>query len=136
MGAIAGLHLLVDGAVKDPGVFTESCLHELMVQLVLDLNMELIDGPRFKYIELDPTKLDSISFKDEGGISGYCMISTSHISIHVWPLRRAFMMDVFSCAEFDIRTAEETIRKYLNPVSMNTQSISRSPELLGYSKAG
>jgi len=136
MGAIAGLHLLVDGAVKDPEVFTESCLHELMVQLVLDLNMELIDGPRFKHVELDPTKLENISFQDEGGISGYCMISTSHISIHVWPLRKAFMMDVFSCTEFNAEVAERTIRKYLNPTSMDVQSISRSPEFRRLSKAG
>lgn len=136
MGAITGLHVVVDGAVNNVKVYSESHLRELMVQLVDDLNMQIIDGPRFKHVDLDPSKLHSEAFEDEGGLSGYCMISTSHISIHVWPLRNIFMMDIFSCATFDIQVAEATIRKFLNPLSISIRSMLREPEAQTLPMAG
>lgn len=128
MGAIAGTHLLIDGSVRDTSVFTESNLHELMIQLARDLDMQIIYGPHFKHVELEPEKLTGDKFQDEGGLSGFCMISTSHISIHVWPLRQAFMMDIFSCSQFDAELATDTTRKFLNPERIITETLFRSPE--------
>ena len=41
------------------------------------------------------------AFGDEGGVTGICVLSTSHCSIHTWPLRPFFVMDVYSCRDFD-----------------------------------
>src|SRR5580693_8729251 len=113
---IDGLHLIVDGLVESPeAVFTQENLRNLLLQLVADLKMQLIFGPIFHEVEIDESKLTGDVFQDEGGISGFCMIGTSHISIHVWPLRRHFSMDIFSCKQFENLKAQKTIEKYLDP---------------------
>lgn len=123
---IDGLHLVVDGRVGDPKrAFTKKNLRGLMIQLVKDLRMELIWGPKFKEVELDPSKLTGDVFQDEGGVSGFCMIGTSHISIHVWPLRQHFSMDVFSCKLFDGDLAKRTISEFLKPESATFHVIRR-----------
>ncbi len=33
-------------------------------------------------VQLQPEKLDSAQFQDDGGISAFAIISTSHIAIH------------------------------------------------------
>jgi S-adenosylmethionine decarboxylase len=125
---IHGLHLLVDGEVQDPVVFSEHNLNELIIQLADALKMTIIMGPLFQKVEIDPSKLSGDVFQDEGGISGYCMISTSHISIHVWPLRRVFLLDVFSCKEFDRDLAASIIKAKLEPVHLRIQSAIRTAD--------
>ena len=34
-------------------------------------------------------------------MTGVCVLSTSHCAIHTWPLRGFFVMDVYSCRDFD-----------------------------------
>jgi S-adenosylmethionine decarboxylase len=105
----AGLHLIVDGYVKDPSVFEKEKLHKLFQDLAAALEMKIILGPEFLEVELDPAKLMSDVFQDEGGITGMCVISTSHMSIHCWPIRKCFSMDVFSCKSFDGEKAKKII---------------------------
>ena len=125
---IHGLHLLVDGEVHNSDVFSEQNLSELILQLVEALKMTIIMGPIFKQVEMDPSKLSGDVFQDEGGTSAYCMISTSHISIHVWPLRRVFLCDVFSCKDFDRKLAESIIKEKLNPAHLRIQSAIRTAD--------
>lgn len=124
---INGLHLLVDGQVEDIRVFRKENLDQLIRQLVTDLDMQIILGPHFKDVELDPSKISSDGFHDDGGTSGFCMISTSHISIHAWPLRKMFMMDIFSCQTFDAYRAQITVKEFLHPTTLKVKSISRCP---------
>lgn len=127
MNHIDGLHLIADGLVKDPTVFSEDNLKEMFIQLTSDLDMTIILGPTFKQVELEPSKLTGDAFEDEGGISGYAMISTSHMSIHCWPLRKTFMADLFSCKTFDQGQAEDTIHKFLKPSSYRFTTVRRRP---------
>lgn len=123
---IDGLHLIVDGRVKSPRrAFAQRNLKALMLRLVEDLDMQLIWGPKFKRVKLEPAKLTGDVFQDEGGISGVCMIGTSHISVHVWPLRRHFSMDVFSCKHFDDARAKATILEFLGPESSTFHLVRR-----------
>ncbi len=123
---IDGLHLIVDGLVESPeSAFTEQNLRNLLLQLVKDLNMQLIFGPVFHNVEIDESKLTGDVFQDEGGISGFCMIGTSHISIHVWPLRKHFSMDVFSCKQFDSLRAQSTIETFLTTKHASYTSVQR-----------
>jgi S-adenosylmethionine decarboxylase len=125
--SIQGLHLVVDGNVIDPTRFTEDNLYKLFLELVNVLEMTLIHGPIFKLVELEPSKLSGDVFQDEGGISGYAMISTSHMSAHCWPLRRVFMMDIFSCKMFDQQKAMAVIEQFLAPSEFKIRAIVRTP---------
>lgn len=124
---IDGLHVLLDGQTSDVESFKEENLDKMMKRLASDLKMDIIFGPQFQAVELDPSKLTGDVFRDEGGVSGYCMISTSHISIHVWPMRRAFLADIFSCKDFDAERAVETVREFIRPSHIRMQSVIRSP---------
>jgi S-adenosylmethionine decarboxylase len=124
---INGLHLVVDGTVQDPIVFSEHHLRELFLAMARTLDMRIIDGPRFKEIPVDPAKMDGEGFRDEGGISAYAMISTSHMSIHCWPLRGVFMLDVFSCKPFDDEKALALLKKMLGVRTHSGATIPRRP---------
>ena len=115
----AGLHLIFDGYVKDSTVFNEASLKDIFVKLAEALEMQIILGPTFLEVELDPSKLTSDVFQDEGGITGMCVISTSHMSIHCWPLRKCFSMDVFSCKNFNSAKAISMVEKLLGVETVN-----------------
>ena len=122
----AGRHLIIDGYVKDAKVFEEGKLMCLFYDLAKSLDMTIIHGPVFKEVELDPSKLTSDVFKDEGGITGFAVISTSHMAIHCWPLRKFFSLCVFSCKEFDTSKAMSVMSETLGFASINVMSIDRT----------
>ena len=63
---------------------------------------------------------------DEGGITGIQVISTSHLSLHAWPLQRFFSLDAFSCKDFDSDLALGIIRSSLGVVSDSTHVVART----------
>lgn len=123
---INGLHVIVDGTTTDPGCFNAENLHEMLLKLVEVLDMQLILGPIIKNVDIDPEKLTGDSFRDEGGVSAFCMISKSHISIHCWPLRKTFMADLFSCDGFDGDLAVKTLKEYVNADKIKYERVWRS----------
>lgn len=121
----SGRHLIVDGVVENSKVFSHESLTELFHKLVAALDMQIIQGPVFKDVELDSSKLTGDIFQDEGGTTGYCLISTSHLSIHTWELRKFFAMDVFSCKDFDGAKALEIIENHLGITELQTRQFMR-----------
>jgi len=121
----AGLHIILDGYVRDPSVFNAPALKNAFEKLAEALEMKIIMGPDFLEVELDPTKLQSETFQDEGGITGMCVISTSHMSIHCWPIRKCFSMDVFSCKDFDGDKAKDIIWNLLGVEEGNLVAVNR-----------
>ena len=111
MKKIAGTHLIVDGYVKDAEVFEEENMNSLFVDLVSTLGMEYLTWPEATPVPLDESKLSTD--EDEGGTSFHCQITTSHIYAHTWQLRRAIMMDIFSCKPFNPDQALEVLKKHL-----------------------
>ena len=124
---INGSLLVLDGLTINPECFTEANLRAWMLETAQTLEMDVIFGPEFKDVELDPSKLTGDVFQDEGGISGFCMISTSHISIHCWPLRKQFLADVFSCRPFDVMAAIAVAKKYLAVDLLRPVVVGRFP---------
>ena len=125
----AGTHLIMDGFVSDTASFEADRLESLFYGLTDALRMTMLRKPEFIEVPLDAVKLkqteDSGVFEDEGGITGFCVISTSHISIHCWPLRGFFSLDVFSCKDFDAEAAERFIEKALGTTRINKHVIQR-----------
>ena len=114
---MAGRHLTIEATVLDPKVFSHAKLSNFFIELAKILDMDIIFGPHFKDVELDPTKLAAVQaggkFQDEGGTTGFVVISTSHISIHTWQMRNFFQLDVFSCKDFDAEKAINFIKENL-----------------------
>lgn len=111
MRRIYGVHLLIDGYVNSSSSLEPGPIFNLFDKLVPSLNMQYLQPPVATRVLPDASKL--LGDEDEGGWSVFCQITTSHIAIHGWPLRKAFMMDVFSCKPFDTDCALYMVREGL-----------------------
>ena len=129
MNASAGRHVVVDGYVRDAKVFSAETLQTLFLDVVKALEMTILKGPDFIEVPVDPEVLERVKitgkFEDEGGITGMCVISTSHIAIHCWPLQQFFSMDVFSCKDFEHEKALAIIRDVLGVTDANVHVLNR-----------
>lgn len=129
MNASAGRHVVVDGFVRDAKVFDSEILSALFHDVVKALDMTILKGPDFVEVPVDPEVLERVKitgkFEDEGGITGTCIISTSHIAIHCWPLQQFFSMDVFSCKDFEHGRALAIIRDVLGVTEANVHILNR-----------
>jgi len=123
MKKIAGTHLLVDGYVRDGKTLNPDTICTLFDRLVETLQMQYLQRPTAIRVPIDPNKLDSD--EDEGGWSVICQITTSHIALHGWPMRGAFMMDVFSCRNFDPQAAQRVVEQVLDVTDSRVQVIRR-----------
>ena len=126
----SGWHVILDALVRDPRPIGDPIhLREFLLRLTGILDMELLDGPRLSEVTLDPVLVGSD--QDEGGITGYCLITTSHVSIHTWPLRQRFCLDIFSCRKFDKEAALREIRESLGVTHENLVWVERQwPQVL------
>lgn len=129
MAQSAGVHLIVDGYVADGDVFTAEKLTKLFQDLAQSLEMTILKGPDFLEVPVDPAILERVRetgvFADEGGVTGTCIISTSHMSIHCWPLQRFFSLDAFSCKSFDYAKALALVRGRLAVTEDNVTVMNR-----------
>lgn len=123
MKTIAGVHVLIDGYVRDGNLLNPETICSMFDRLVEVLKMQYLQRPIAMRVRLDPDKLETED--DEGGWSVICQITTSHISLHGWPLRGAFMMDIFSCKDFDPAQAEAVVREMLQVHDANVQVVRR-----------
>src|SRR2546423_1436791 len=53
------------------------------------------------------------------GITGYVLLSESHISIHTWPEQRFALVDVLSCSSVEIESLKKCFRESLSAKSIN-----------------
>lgn len=119
-GSIAGWHLLMDAIVEDNSKLDDKeFLNAFFYDFVEHLNMEILIPPTFGIIPTNLKNLDNDH--DDGGISGVCVITTSHISIHTWPLRNKFSLDAYSCKIFNKHQTIDFIKNRLNIKSVNYQ---------------
>jgi S-adenosylmethionine decarboxylase len=124
MNKISGLHLLIDGYVRDGKVLNPDTICTLFDRLVETLGMQYLQPPTAIRVPLDPDKL--ACGEDEGGWSVICQITTSHLSLHGWPLRGAFMMDVFSCRDFDPKAAQKLVHEHLDVTDWDVKVVRRN----------
>ena len=109
-------HLLVNATFqKTPFIntfFTESWIRKIV---------EIIDME----ILYDPIAV-KCEEKDNEGISAFCLITTSHISLHSWEKRdpNLLQLDVYSCKDFDPHLIEDEIKKF-NPLSIGSKFLDR-----------
>lgn len=111
MQKIMGTHLIVDGYVEDVDTLSNENIFELCNSLVEALGMKYLLKPQALQVPMNPEKLESS--EDEGGWSFFCLITTSHIALHTFPLKKAVMIDIFSCVHFDTDVANNLLAKYL-----------------------
>ena len=100
-----GRHIKVLGRGTPSRMGDVKTVETMLVDLIDVLGMRILDKAHMYEVETEISKLGVEPFEDEGGVTGVCVLSTSHCSIHTWPLRPFFVMDVFSCRDFDGRSS-------------------------------
>jgi S-adenosylmethionine decarboxylase len=103
-------------------------VESMLVDLVDVLGMRLLGEPHMYEVEAEISKLGVEPFEDEGGVTGVCVLSTSHCSIHTWPLRPFFVMDVYSCRDFDPKDVERFLTTRLGAYDLQVTDVSASLE--------
>lgn len=96
-----GTQVKVLGRAPEEILADPARIEALLTSLVERLAMRLLGDPLLYEVPLEIEKLGAEPFEDEGGVTGIAVLSTSHISIHTWPLRGDFVMDVYSCRSFE-----------------------------------
>lgn len=77
-----------------------------------------------KVSSLHVLKEDFHQFKPQG-ITGYVLLSESHISIHTWPEEQFAIVDILSCAIIDEGKITKCLQRCLQPTAINISSNSR-----------
>ncbi len=63
--------------------------------------------------------------KIEQGITGFVIIAESHISIHTYPNKKYFTMDVYSCKSFDVDKVIKMARDFFGVGKLEKQFVER-----------
>lgn len=117
-----GPHLMVDGYNANFEVLASvEAITNLLDTLPAEIGMTKIMPPYvFKY--------DGGDKPEDWGVSGFVIIAESHISIHTFPEKGYFSMDIFSCKDFDISVALEIIKSFFGTEDLEVQTTSRGTE--------
>jgi S-adenosylmethionine decarboxylase len=65
---------------------------------------------------------------DDWGLSGIIIIAESHLAFHTFPDKGFVTVDIFSCKDFDVRTAVQEIVNTFEPNTWDEQLIMRGRE--------
>ena len=117
-----GPHLMVDGYQASYEVLSSiEAITNFLDELPKEIGMTKIMPPYvFKY--------DGGDKPEDWGISGFVIIAESHISIHTFPEKEYFSLDIFSCKDFDMDRAVEIIKEYFNTDNLEIRTTNRGTE--------
>ena len=111
--AMIGIHLLADfhdintERLVDAGLLTDCLLKAAM---------------RGGLTPIGPPVLHRF---DGGGLTGYLLLSESHIALHTYPEHGYIALDIFSCGSSDPHAALEVFRDALSPARERLTTVSR-----------
>ncbi|WP_297455873.1 adenosylmethionine decarboxylase [Persephonella sp.] len=117
-----GPHLMVDGYEANYETLASvEAITEFLDNLPKEIGMTKIMPPYvFKY--------DGGDKPEDWGVSGFVIIAESHISIHTFPEKQYFSIDIFSCKEFDMDKAVEIIKEYFGTDKLEIRTTNRGTE--------
>jgi S-adenosylmethionine/arginine decarboxylase-like enzyme len=114
-------HLIIRSEVLDPPDPDEiENMEEWFKVLVFKLGMKLLSGPHIKYVDVPGNK----------GITGVCIIETSHIALHVWDEQKPAIMqlDVYTCGAMDKKVIFDMLQTFI-PVKIEYKYLDREHDL-------
>jgi len=114
-----GTHLILD--LKEcknlDNLSNKKFIESLLLDLVKITGMKAITEPSVFYYENKE--------KEESGITGFVIISDSHISIHTYPFKKSLYLDLFSCRNFDSKEIINCIKEIFEPERLTKRIIRR-----------
>lgn len=114
-------HILIRAEVLSPPEQSEiSFMQAWFEELVKNLGMTLLSGPHVKYVSMTGNK----------GMTGVCIIETSHIALHVWdePAPAIMQLDVYTCGSMDKKIVFDMLSMF-SPVKIEYKYLDREHDL-------
>jgi S-adenosylmethionine decarboxylase len=124
-----GRHIKVVGNGPAGPMRDVDAIRSFLQETVAELGMRCLGSPHMYEVKEEVCRLGVEPFEDEGGVTGVVVLSTSHCAVHTWPLRMRFVMDVYSCRDFETATVERMVRKYFAPQQLRITDVSYTMEL-------
>lgn len=120
-------HLKVLG-FGDPQLLGDAnFIEKFLKDVVFEVGMRPLSSPMVHDVEIDIRKLGQEPFNDEGGVTsqlvGYHTLSTSHLVIHTWPLRKEFHFDLYSCRLFDAKSLTDFIKERFEATHLQVSDL-------------
>jgi S-adenosylmethionine decarboxylase len=113
-----GNHLLFDGiCVSGELIDKEEIIEKFLVDVVDLIEMRAISEP----IVIKHESVD----ERESGITGTIILADSNITIHTYPKKKWFSLDIYSCKEFDVDKAVNFVVKKLDVEKHNSKIFRR-----------
>jgi S-adenosylmethionine decarboxylase len=125
-----GRHVKIVGKANPEALRSVERVQSLVETMIDRLGMRLLDKTHMYEVEEEIAKLGVEPFEDEGGVTGVGVLSTSHCAIHTWPLRAHFVMDVYSCRDFEVVDAVRAIEEIVGAYAMRVTDLTYSLEPL------
>ena len=109
-------HLLINATFKQTPFTNVDFTNKWLLDIVELIGMELLYEPTSVRCEQEGNK----------GISGFCLITTSHICLHSWEEREPnlLQLDIYSCKNFDRNLIRAEIEKF-KPLSLGFKFLDR-----------
>jgi S-adenosylmethionine/arginine decarboxylase-like enzyme len=110
-------HLILNAYVNNPINDEESC-KKFLLDLTKIVEMDVLIDPVAKYCDIPGNE----------GVTGTIVITTSHMSIHVWPQEENsyIRMDIYSCKDFDEKKVVDFVDETMNVTAYGTMLIDRN----------
>lgn len=114
-------HFICNAFVKNPINDEESC-KKWLTDLVEVVDMEILMPATAKYCDIPGNE----------GVTGTIVITTSHMSIHIWPEKDNpyIRMDVYSCKDFNSKSIIDYVDKTMGLVKGSYVVIDRNKDVL------
>ncbi len=114
-------HLIVRGEVNKPLQSTDETLLFLQ-KIIHKLNMKAMYGPVAEYCHKIGNR----------GVTGFAIIETSHIAIHVWDESSPALvqLDIYSCSNIDLQKIFKFFTSELDPIKMDYKYLDRETDLI------
>jgi S-adenosylmethionine decarboxylase len=116
-----GVHLMVDGYGCDRSALEDiNLIYDFLDDYPARMEMTKIMPPYvFRYNGV---------VAEDWGISGFVLIAESHISIHTFPEKGYFSLDMFSCKPFDTEQAVEVLKQRFQMQKYEMKVLDRGQE--------
>lgn len=116
-----GPHLMIDGYHASSEKLDDLDLIErVLEELPTQLGMTKLMAPHVRRY--------AGTTAQDGGVTGVVVIAESHIAIHTFPQRGFLSVDVFSCKDFDVQKALNSLIEHFEVGRYDTHFINRGKE--------
>ena len=122
-GEILGKELILDLYNCDTSLFTRESLETFLKSLVVHIDMTATELSCWEYLE-DPDR-DPEEFYHLKGYSFVQFLVTSNITLHSFDNIGKLSLNIYSCKDYDEKSAEEFCRDFFNAVVRQAVTVIR-----------